>query len=63
VFRSGGFLPDRTAADDGVPASTTTMAQCATPVAADIANTRKPGNNAVRHCALADAQETSGTGR
>jgi hypothetical protein len=56
-------LPDRTAADDGVPASTTTMAQCATPVAADIANTRKPGNNAVRHCALADAQETSGTGR
>jgi hypothetical protein len=29
---------------------------------AGIANTRKTGNNAVRLCSLADAQETSGTG-
>jgi hypothetical protein len=48
--------------NNDVPASATTMAQCATPVAPGIANTRKTGNNAVRHCSLADAQETSGTG-
>jgi hypothetical protein len=56
-------LPECTAADSDVPASATTVAQGATPVAAGIANTRKTGNNAVRHCSLADAQEASGPGR
>jgi hypothetical protein len=39
------------------------MAHCATPVAAGIGNTRKTGNNAVRHFSLVLAQETSGMGR
>jgi hypothetical protein len=38
------------------------MARGATPVAAGIANTRKAGNNAVRHLSLALVQEISGTG-
>jgi hypothetical protein len=38
------------------------MARCATPVEAGIGNTRKTGNNAVRHFSLVLVQEPSGTG-
>jgi hypothetical protein len=38
------------------------MAHRATPVAAGIANTRKTGNNAVRHLSLTLVQRTSGSG-
>jgi hypothetical protein len=38
------------------------MAHRTTPVAAGIGNTRKAGNNAVRHFSLTLVQRTSGSG-